>query len=108
MNLGPTVNTASYDQRPILVGDGLLLFLESNRRGGFGGLDLYMMRRATVADPWSGPVNLGPKANSPASDEHGFLSPDGSTLYFHSNRPGGYGIYDIWQVSIISLGDDSG
>ena len=108
MNLGPTVNTASYDQRPILAGDGLLLFFESNRRGGFGSLDLYLMRRATVADSWSEPVNLGPTVNSPAFDEHGFLSPDGSTLYFHSNRPGGYGIYDIWQVSVISLGDDSG
>ena len=108
VNLGPTVNTKSNDQRPILVGDGLLLFFESNRPGGFGGLDLYLMRRAIITDPWTEPMNLGPKVNSPASDEHGFMSPDGSTLYFHSNRPGGYGIYDIWQVPVISLGSYSG
>lgn len=104
-NLGQMVNTASNDQRPILVGDGLLLFFESNRSGGFGSLDLYMMRRATIADPWTEPINLGPMVNSPNSDEQGFLSPDGSTLYFHSNRPGGYGIYDIWQASVEPVVD---
>jgi len=108
VNLGSMVNTASNDQRPILVGDGLLLFFESNRPGGLGGVDLYMMRRATVADPWTEPINLGPEVNSPSSDEQGFLSPDGSTLYFHSNRPGGYGIYDIWQVSVEPIVDFNG
>ena len=103
VNLGPTVNTASFDARPILVADGLLLLFESEQPGGFGSADLYMMRRATVSDPWTEPVNLGPGVNSPASDEQAFLSPDGSTVYFHSNRPGGYGGYDIWQASVFSV-----
>ena len=108
LNLGPTVNTASHDQRPVLVGDGLLLFFESNRPGGFGSVDLYLMKRASLADPWSEPVNLGPAVNSASSDEQGFLSPDGTTLYFHSNRPGGYGIYDIWQAPLELVVDFNG
>ncbi len=107
-NLGPTVNTASFDARPFLLANGLLLFFESDRPGGFGSADLYMMRRTTAADPWTEPMNLGPRVNSPASDENGFLSPDGSTLYFHSDRAGGYGGYDIWQVPIIPIVDSNG
>jgi len=108
INLGPTVNTASFDARPILVSNGLLLFFESDRPGGFGSTDLYMMKRTNVSDPWTEPVNLGPIINSPNTDGQGFLSPDGSTLYLHSNRPEGYGGYDIWQVSVEPIVDFSG
>jgi hypothetical protein len=108
VNLGPTVNTSAFDARPYLRADGLLLFFESERPGGFGDIDLYMMRRATISDSWTEPMNLGPKVNSPSSDESGFLSADGSTLYFHSDRPGGYGGYDIWQVPIIPIVDFNG
>jgi hypothetical protein len=107
-NLGPTVNSASFDARPILVADGLLLLFESERPGGYGSSDLYMMKRATISDQWSEPMNLGPNVNGPDSDEQAFLSPDCSTVYFHSNRSGGYGGYDIWQVSIKPIVDLNG
>jgi hypothetical protein len=29
------------------------------------------------------------------------MSADGSTLFFNSDRPGGYGGHDCWQVSIL-------
>jgi WD40-like Beta Propeller Repeat len=47
---------------------------------------------------WSAPVNLGPVVNSPFSDIAATLSPDGLSLYFVSNRPGGVGPSgnDIW------------
>jgi len=104
-NLGPKVNTAYFDARPILVADGLLLFYESERPDGYGSADLYVMRRSSVSDPWSEPINLGPKVNGAASDEQAFLSPDGSTVYFHSNRTGGYGGYDIWQAPVLPIID---
>ena len=66
-----------------------------------------MMRRATLSSPWGPPVNLGPIVNTPAFEECACMSPDGSTLYFDSGRPGGYGGHDIWQVRIIALGSDS-
>jgi hypothetical protein len=37
---------------------------------------------------WSTPENLGPLVNTTANDQHPGLSPDGLSLYFHSNRAG--------------------
>ena len=45
---------------------------------------------------WSEPVNLGPIVNSSSDDADPALSPDGLSLYFFSNRPGGFGTSDIW------------
>jgi WD40-like Beta Propeller Repeat len=45
---------------------------------------------------WSEPVWLGPVVNSPARDWRPVLSTDGRRLYFHSNRDGGLGGFDIW------------
>src|SRR3989442_505355 len=45
---------------------------------------------------WSEPVNLGPVVNSTAGDNNPTLSPDGLSLYFASDRPGGLGGTDIW------------
>ncbi|MHC4535898.1 MAG: hypothetical protein ACYS6K_18265 [Planctomycetota bacterium] len=50
-------------------------------------------------------MNLGPIVNSTAGEDGPEISADGSILYFHSNRPGGYGSYDIWQVSILPVVD---
>lgn len=50
-NLGPTVNTAADDRRPALSGDGTLLFFDSNRPGGVGGLDLYVSTRTRRGRP---------------------------------------------------------
>ena len=51
--------------------------------------------------PWSAPENLGVIVNSQANDQHPAISPDGLSLYFHSDRPGnvtgsGGGTTDIW------------
>ncbi len=45
---------------------------------------------------WSAPVNLGPVVNSRFADRAPELSPDGLSLYFASNRPGGFGATDIY------------
>jgi WD40 repeat protein len=47
---------------------------------------------------WSEPVNLGPVVNTSANDANAGLSPDGHTLYFVSDRPGGLGGLDIWAT----------
>lgn len=100
VNLGAEVNTASFDGRPVISADALLLFFESDRAGGYGEYDLYVMRRQTLSEPWQEPVNLGPAVNSPANEECVYVSADASTLYFTSERPGGYGCSDIWQVRV--------
>lgn len=112
--LGPTVNTAISDH-PSIAPNGLVLFFASNRPGGYGGLDIWMVTRATTDDPWGEAVNLGPNINSAIDETIPCISGDGSTLYFCDNfksnsvRPGGFGMTDIWQVPIdplVDLNDD--
>ena len=104
-NLGPEVNSEAHDSRPCLSADGLMLFFDSLRSGGYGKGDLYITRRASRSDPWEEAVNLGPLVNSSANEQVAFISADGSTLYFDSGRTGGYGGQDIWKVSILPIVD---
>ena len=95
-SLGPVVNTANVEACSSISADGLALYFNSNRPGGYGGSDLYMTTRVTKNDPWGPPVNLGPKVNSSAADAYPCISPDGLELYLSSKRPGGYGDWDFW------------
>lgn len=45
---------------------------------------------------WSVPVNLGPVVNTPFQDRSPVLSPDKLSLYFTSDRPGGFGGGDLY------------
>ena len=107
-NLGPTVNSSAYDGEPSLSSNGLTLFFNSRRTGGSGADDLWVTTRPATSDPWGPPVNLGPAVNSSSSDFFPSISNDGSTLLFTSNRPGGIGWFDMWQVPIIPIVDFNG
>jgi len=79
--------------------DGLELFLGSQRPGSNPTFfDLWVATRASIADPWSTPVNLGPVVNSPppVGESRCALSFDATTLYVISDRAGGVGGVDIW------------
>jgi hypothetical protein len=121
INLGPVVNTSASEATPFLSADGLALFFNEDRNqpgrpGGHGKLDMWVTTRATTDDPWGTPVNLGPILNTAGLDGGPRVSPDGSTLYFTSDRPGGYGPggsgggawADIWQAPIIPIVDFNG
>jgi len=55
---------------------------------------------------WSEPVNLGPTINTEFEDRQAAVSPSGLSLYFASDRPGGFGAYDLY-VSQRSGPNDS-
>ena len=67
--------------------DGLEVFFSSTRAGSEGN-DLWTSTRASVSDPWSEPVNVGPPINTASGELFPGLSAKGETLYFTSNRPG--------------------
>jgi hypothetical protein len=104
-NLGPTINSSAQDNWPGISPDGLVLFFGSNRSGGAGSWDLYMVRRSTREDPWGPPMNLGSEVNSTTWETGPKVSPDGSMLCFQSPRPGGFGSVDIWQAPIEPVVD---
>ena len=90
------LSTPDRDLRPAIRRDGLELFLDSDRPGGLGGLDIWVSTRATTTDAWSTPVNLGPTINTAAQDVRPALSFDGTALYFHSGGRGGQGDFDLF------------
>ncbi|MBN1974538.1 MAG: serine/threonine-protein kinase [Sedimentisphaerales bacterium] len=101
------VNTKYRDHYPVLSGNGLLLFFYSDRPDGYGQRDLYVTKRkSTDDDEWCPPVNLGPLVNCAGFDVGVYMSADGSTIFFNSNRPGGYGGQDIWMVQILNSESD--
>ena len=92
---------SDYDDKCPFV-NGKLLVFSSNRPGGFGGFDLYY---SIYKDGiWSEPVNFGAKINSEYDEyrpithyEYGF---DNNLMIFSSNRPGGFGGFDLYYVGI--------
>jgi WD40-like Beta Propeller Repeat len=68
---------------PALSKDGKRLYFASNMPGGFGGMDLYMIRKINDTT-WTPPINLGAKVNTPKNEIFPSLTPSGR-LYFSSN-----------------------
>jgi hypothetical protein len=97
-NLGPVVNSAAFDGSPEISADGLTLYFDSNRAGGQGDVDIWMTTRTPGGD-WGVPVPLPAPINTPYVDSAASLSADGLSLYFGSNRPGGYGSYDLYVAT---------
>jgi hypothetical protein len=98
-------NSSYSDGNPDISADDLTLFFNSNRPGGHGGVDMWLTTRATTDDPWSEPVNLGPTINGPYLEAHPSISPDGLSLFFCSDRPGGYGDRDIYLSTRVTVND---
>jgi len=113
VNLGPPVNTSSWDGCSSISSDGMELFFVSRRPGGYGSDDIWVSKRATKNDPWGEPVNLGPIVNSTASESVTFISSDGLLLFFSEDtgapiRPGGFGNLDMWVTKRSSVSDPWG
>jgi len=82
VNLGPTINTAAFENSPYISADGLSLYFASQRPGGYGSGDLWLSTRDTTEDDWAEPVNLGPLVNGPSEEYQPAISTDGLELYF--------------------------
>lgn len=111
VNMGPPVNSSSYDGSAVMSADGLELYFSSIRSGGFGEYDLWVTTRAATDGAWGEPENLGPVVNSPYSELFFTLSPDGRVLFFSginfetTHRPGGHGGADMWMTMRRTLLD---
>lgn len=102
MRLPEPVNTPGNEGTISVTADGKYIFFSSNMRTdprgnpvGEGSFDIYASSYNN--GQWSFPVNMGPPINAASWESQPSISPDGLTLYFASNRPGGYGKSDIWM-----------
>jgi WD40-like Beta Propeller Repeat len=108
-NLGLTVNALGFgDYSPELSLDGLTLYFSSSRPGGQGQADLYVTTRASIDDAWEPAQNLGPSVNSAYFEGQPSVSANGKTLYWDSDRPGGFGNFDIWVATRDNVGEPFG
>jgi len=107
-NLGPTVNSPFQDFGPAISKDGLSLYFTSDRPGGFGNQDIWVSQRRTKDEAWGPPMNLGAVINTESSENVPALSRDGHWLFFNSNRPGGFGLQDMWASWREDTHDDFG
>jgi hypothetical protein len=101
--LSREINTARGESPGTLSADGLAFFFDREHGNDWQTFDMWVSQRDTLSSPWKPAVVLPEPVNvSGANDGFAWLSPDGTSLYFSSDRPGGYGSFDLWQVPIIT------
>jgi outer membrane protein OmpA-like peptidoglycan-associated protein len=94
-NAGRPLNTNDNEGAQTISGDGrYMIFTACNRSDGIGRCDLYSSGKE--GETWSKPINLGKPVNTTYRETQPSMTPDGRTLYFSSDRPGGKGLHDIW------------
>lgn len=91
---GP-INTEGYDAVTSISSDGNMMFLYRNDPSEARGGEIFVSKKAT-SGKWKTPEILLKPINTSYYEDAAVLSPDGNTLYFVSERPGGQGMGDIW------------
>ena len=98
-NLGPEVNTAGDETEPFIHADNQTIYYGSNGLPGYGGEDLFIIRKQADGK-WSKPQNLGYPINTINNDGSLFISSDGITTYFASDRSDSRGSLDIYTFEM--------
>ena len=99
-----TIDTLDIVGHPTLSSDELILYFSAERKGGFGGKDLWVSTRKSASEPFGRPFNLGENINTAGDEVFPFLRND-TTLYFSSNGHGGMGGLDIFVSTIDTAGN---
>jgi hypothetical protein len=104
VKLNYNINTKYWESHATISHDNNKLYFTSNRKGTYGGLDIYFSNRDSTGD-WGAAVNLGPVINTPYNEESPFLSGDDKTLFFSSRGHYNMGGYDIFSSTILANGE---
>ncbi|MBN2214801.1 MAG: PD40 domain-containing protein [Bacteroidales bacterium] len=98
-NAGPPLNSPFNEGAQSVSADGrMMVFTACGRKDGFGRCDLYFSTK--TGNAWTPPVNMGKPVNTGSYETQPSLSADGKTLYFASNRAGGFGDIDIYVTTM--------
>jgi len=103
------VNVTGGDWTPDISPDELMLLFCRLLQAYPPHYEIWMARREAVGHAFSAPTRLPPQVNVPFKlNASPHISPDGSTLYFGTDRAGGSGGWDLWQASIEPVVDLDG
>ncbi|MGO4772934.1 OmpA family protein [Flavobacterium sp. W22_SRS_FK3] len=97
-NLGPIINTDKREQFPFVSKNNKLYF-SSDGHLGYGSLDIFVSE--IKEKEYEKPVNIGMPVNSNLDDFSFYFDSDTKEGYFASNRKGGKGSDDIYQLKEI-------
>ena len=101
--MGAPIKSGYNEGAQCISPDGRYLFYTlCNTDYGMGSCDLYWAKR--IGDRWSRPRNFGEPVNSKHWETQPTIAPDGRTIIFASNRPGGFGGVDLWKTTMTEEG----
>jgi peptidoglycan-associated lipoprotein len=103
--ISPVLLPLPYDSvssfaHPSLSSDGKVLYFSSDMKGGYGGKDIWYIKKLK-RDEWSEPINLGDEINTSGNELFPFIHADGS-LYFSTDGHLGMGGLDIFKAEFDS------
>lgn len=106
-NLGPVINTAGEEKTPFIHTDSQTLYFSSGDalegggagHAGLGGLDIFFSKKKEDGQ-WSKPLNIGYPINTESDESGFFVSTNGMTGYFTTNKLNGPGGYDVYSFDL--------
>jgi outer membrane protein OmpA-like peptidoglycan-associated protein len=98
-NIGPVINT-EYDEEGVFIHpDGKTLYFSSEGHNTMGDFDIFVS--TWDGSNWATPVNIGYPINSPDVDVFFLVSANKRFGFFTSEKEGGYGLRDIYQIEFL-------
>ena len=102
-NLNAQLSKSLSDESSAFISDdGEQIVFSSNRKGGFGGYDIYISKILPNGE-YSNPRNIGKSINTSANEEFPMLSPDGNKIFFSSDGHTSIGGFDLFVSDYDSI-----
>lgn len=98
-DLGAPIDVKLHDATAGLSPDGQTLYIYRTNGNG----DIYQTNLSN--NGWSKPKRMNDMVNSVGKESSITVSADGKVFYYVSNRPGGYGMGDIYKSTIDANGN---
>ena len=98
-NMGQSINTAGEELAPFIHADNATLYFTSDGLPGYGNSDIFLCRKGPNSE-WSIPQNLGYPINTIENEGSLFVSADGKTAFYASDRSDTRGGLDIYTFEL--------
>ncbi|MEM9657369.1 MAG: protein kinase, partial [Planctomycetota bacterium] len=96
VHLGPELNSQHGDLAALPSADGTALLVSRRKPGPWNNKEIALSVRSDIDAKFGPPVAFGGPVNSYSTSCFAFLSGDGRTLWFSSQRPEGRGESDLY------------